>query len=74
MNDAEGNTAHRLYLELMIYSSKGAIAMARTEVDAGQNSFAVDFAQGIVSSQQREIDVMRLMLTPAITGNTSPSR
>lgn len=73
LNDAEGNAADRLYLELMITHHEGAIAMARSEVDAGQNSFAGDFAQGIMSSQQREIDVMRTMLTPAITVNTSPS-
>lgn len=73
LNDAEGNAADRLYLELMITHHEGAIAMARTEADSGQSSYAMDFAQGIMSSQQREIDVMRTMLTPDITVNTSPS-
>lgn len=73
LNDAEGNAADRLYLELMITHHQGAITMARTEADSGQSSYAMDFAQGIMSSQQREIDVMRTMLTPDITVNTSPS-
>ncbi len=38
--------------------------MARTEVDAGHSRYATYFAQGIISSQQREIDVMRSMSTP----------
>ena len=72
LNDAEGNAKNRLYLELMITHHEGAIAMARTEADFGQSSFATDFARGIMSSQQREIDVMRTMLTPEITVNTAP--
>lgn len=71
LNDAEGDAADRLYLESMITHHEGAIAMARAE--SGQSSYAMDFAQGIMSSQQREIDVMRTMLTPDITVNTSPS-
>jgi len=64
--DAANVTAGRLYLELMITHHAGAIAMARAEADAGRSPFATDFARGIMSSQQREIDVMRSMSTPDI--------
>lgn len=40
--------------------------MARAEADAGRSPFATDFARGIMSSQQREIDVVRSMSTPDI--------
>ena len=66
LQNAGDAAANRLYLELMIAHHAGAIKMARTEVDAGHSRYATDFAQGIISSQQREIDVMRSMSTPGI--------
>lgn len=66
LQNAGDAAANRLYLELMIAHHAGAIKMARTEVDAGHSRCATDFAQGIISSQQREIDVMRSMSTPGI--------
>lgn len=66
LQNAGDAAANRLYLELMIAHHAGAIKMARTEVDAGHSRYATYFAQGIISSQQREIDVMRSMSTPGI--------
>ena len=66
LQNAGDAAANRLYLELMIAHHAGALKMARTEVDAGHSRYATDFAQGIISSQQREIDVMRSMSTPGI--------
>ncbi|BDX32344.1 hypothetical protein TUM20985_28910 [Mycobacterium antarcticum] len=73
LNGAEDAAADRLYLELMIAHHAGAIAMARMEADAGASPFATDFARGIMSSQQREIDVMRSMATPDIVVTEAPS-
>lgn len=64
LNGAGNAAADRLYLELMIAHHAGAIVMARNEADAGMSPFATDFARGIMSSQQPEIDVMRSMATP----------
>lgn len=72
LDDAQNAAADRLYLELMIAHHAGAIAMARTEAEAGLSRFATDFARGITSSQQREIDVMRSMSTPDIPVTDAP--
>lgn len=72
LDDAESVAANRLYLELMIAHHAGAIAMARNETEAGRSRFATDFARGITSSQQREIDVMRSMSTPDIPVTDAP--
>jgi uncharacterized protein (DUF305 family) len=55
-------TAHleyaRLWLELMAEHHRGALAMARTEVDAGKNPDVIALAQTILATQQQEIDAM----------------
>ncbi|BBY31505.1 DUF305 domain-containing protein [Mycolicibacterium sediminis] len=72
LHDAESAVADRLYLELMISHHAGAIAMARVETGAGRSAFATDYARGIMSSQQREIDVMRSMSKPDIPVTDPP--
>jgi uncharacterized protein (DUF305 family) len=57
-----GKTAHReyarLWLDLMIEHHRGALAMARTEVDSGKNPDVIALAQTILATQQQEIDAM----------------
>ncbi|BBY16975.1 DUF305 domain-containing protein [Mycolicibacterium litorale] len=62
LQNAQGAEASRLFLTQMIEHHKGAITMARQEIDNGQFPAAVDMARNIVSSQQAEIDRMQAML------------
>jgi uncharacterized protein (DUF305 family) len=59
---ATGTEAERLFLEQMIQHHTGAIEMAQTEVDDGENPDAVAMAENIVSTQQAEIDQMEDLL------------
>ncbi|MBB1029308.1 DUF305 domain-containing protein, partial [Dietzia sp. SLG310A2-38A2] len=60
--DAEGTDAARLFLEQMIVHHEGAIDMAEDQVAGGTHPQAVELAQTIIDTQQREIDQMREML------------
>ncbi|MEH6381598.1 MAG: DUF305 domain-containing protein, partial [Dietzia cercidiphylli] len=60
--DAEGTDAARLFLEQMIVHHEGAIDMAEDQVSGGTHPEAVELAQTIIDTQQREIDQMREML------------
>lgn len=62
LQDAQGAEASRLFLTQMIEHHKGAIAMAKTEVDRGQFPAATEMARSIMSSQQQEIDTMDTIL------------
>ncbi|UXA20900.1 DUF305 domain-containing protein [Mycobacterium sp. SMC-4] len=62
LRDAEGVDAARQFLTGMIKHHEGAVRMAQTEVDNGQNPDAVRLAREIIDSQQREIDEMRQVL------------
>lgn len=59
---ADTATAQRSYLEMMTKHHQGAIVMAQTEIDDGQNPDAVKLATSIVSTQQEEIAVMKDLL------------
>ena len=59
---ADGAEASRLFLEQMIEHHEGAVEMALTQLDDGQNPDAVALAQDIVDAQTGEIDQMRDML------------
>ena len=59
---ATGAEASRLFLEQMTMHHEGAIAMARDEVDNGQNADAVEMAQTIVDTQTAEIATMQELL------------
>ncbi|WP_194860968.1 DUF305 domain-containing protein [Dietzia sp. SYD-A1] len=60
--DSEGTDAARLFLEQMIVHHEGAIDMAQDQVEDGTHPQAVELAQTIIDTQQREIDRMREML------------
>ncbi|RUQ09864.1 MULTISPECIES: DUF305 domain-containing protein [unclassified Curtobacterium] len=65
MNDldqASAKDAAKLYLEQMVQHHKGAVDMAKTEVDKGKNTDAVAMAKSIVSSQTEQITQMQDML------------
>lgn len=59
---ADGAEASALYLEQMIAHHEGAVAMAETEIETGQNADAVELAQQIIDAQSGEIEQMRDML------------
>ena len=52
----------RRFLELMIAHHEGAVTMAETELDQGENPQALDLAQRIIDDQTTEIALMEEML------------
>lgn len=62
LEDADGVTASRLFLEQMIMHHEGAVQMARKELGAGKDCDALDLAQRVVDDQTAEIAEMRKML------------
>ncbi|MBX3100718.1 MAG: DUF305 domain-containing protein [Salinibacterium sp.] len=59
---ASGSEANRLFLEQMTVHHKGAIDMAKTELQDGQNADALALAQKIVDDQTAEIARMKDLL------------
>jgi uncharacterized protein (DUF305 family) len=62
LEDADGVEASRLFLEQMIVHHEGAIDMAQTEVDNGQNADVIALAEAIIASQTTEITTMEDIL------------
>lgn len=62
LEDADGVEASRLFLEQMIVHHEGAIDMAQTEVDNGQNADVIALAEAISASQTTEITTMEDIL------------
>ncbi len=62
LEEADGPTAQKLYLQLMTRHHQGAITMANTEVGGGKNPEAIEMAKDIVATQQQEIGVMKDLL------------
>ncbi|GAC81393.1 Uncharacterized conserved protein, DUF305 family [Gordonia malaquae] len=62
LKNAPGPEAAKLYLTQMIAHHEGAVAMAETQIDDGQNPDAVAMARSIVESQNAEIEQMKGML------------
>lgn len=62
LEEADGETASSLFLEQMIMHHQGAIDMAQTQIDNGQNPDAVSLAQKIVEDQTAEITEMQELL------------
>ncbi|GAB3528256.1 DUF305 domain-containing protein [Arthrobacter monumenti] len=58
----QGTEAERLFLKQMIEHHKGAIAMAKQEIQQGSNPAAVELAEDIVSAQKAEIGKMQQLL------------
>ncbi|WP_316318512.1 DUF305 domain-containing protein [Clavibacter michiganensis] len=63
LDTAEGAEAEQLFLSQMIEHHTGAIEMAKTEVEDGQNPDAIEMAEGIVATQEDEISRMRALQT-----------
>ena len=63
LSQATGAELDQLYLELMIAHHEGAIEMAQTELKGGRNPAALKLAQGIIDTQQAEIEQMQALLT-----------
>ncbi|MFB9905824.1 DUF305 domain-containing protein [Allokutzneria oryzae] len=59
---AKGVTFDKMWLRMMVEHHKGALEMARTELDKGADPDAKKLAKDIVDSQQKEIDEMTAML------------
>jgi len=62
LEDVTGDEASRLFLEQMIEHHEGAIDMAQSEVDNGENPDVVNLAESIIESQTAEIDTMEEIL------------
>nr|WP_245570929.1 DUF305 domain-containing protein [Glaciibacter superstes] len=62
LEKASGAEASRLFLEQMTVHHEGAIEMAQTELDDGQNEDAKAMAAAIVTTQTEEIGVMKDIL------------
>ncbi|MFC7339974.1 DUF305 domain-containing protein [Saccharopolyspora griseoalba] len=62
LSRASGADFDRRFLSMMIEHHEGAVRMARTELDSGASPEAKRLAQGIIDTQQAEIDTMRGLL------------
>jgi uncharacterized protein (DUF305 family) len=63
LQNAKGVEASKLFLSQMITHHEGAITMAQNEIKDGQYPAAVELARSIVTSQQKEIETMKGILT-----------
>ena len=63
LEEATGDEASQLFLEQMIEHHEGAIDMAQTEVDNGENPDVIGLAESIIQSQTAEIATMQEILT-----------
>ena len=63
LDDAEGTTASRLFLEQMIIHHEGAIDMAATALEDAQNPDVLELAQQVIDDQTAEITMMQDLLT-----------
>jgi uncharacterized protein (DUF305 family) len=63
LDAAEGTEAEQLFLTQMIEHHTGAIDMAQTEIEDGENPDAIKMAEAIVSTQEDEISRMRALVT-----------
>lgn len=59
---ASGEEFDTMFLEMMIEHHQGAIEMAQTEQNDGENADAIDLAQAIESAQTTEIATMQGLL------------
>lgn len=69
LEQAQGNEAGRLYLEQMTVHHEGAVAMAREQVDQGQNAQAVELASQVIAAQEAEIAEMRDLVAGLTAGS-----
>ena len=62
LEDASDSRFDELFLSMMIEHHEGAVEMAQTEQEEGQNTAAVALAEQIEATQEAEISQMREML------------
>lgn len=62
LGQADGTTGQKTYLQLMTVHHEGAITMAQAEVSNGTNPDAVALAKNIITTQQKEVGVMKDLL------------
>jgi len=62
LEEATGAKATELFLTGMVKHHQGAVTMAQTELDQGQNAEAKAVAQNIITSQKAEIAEMNQLL------------
>lgn len=62
LRDADGVTAERMFLDLMIAHHAGGVDMARYAVEHARHPEVVRLAQGVVDSQTREQQVLQDLL------------
>jgi len=59
---ASGKAGEKMFLEMMTKHHQGAIAMAQMEVKNGSNPDAITMAKDIATSQETELNTMRVLL------------
>lgn len=59
LEQATGADFDRMWVQMMIKHHQGAVAMAKTEIEQGENADAKALAQQIVTAQEAEITEMR---------------
>ncbi|WP_426183452.1 DUF305 domain-containing protein [Microbacterium sp. TWP3-1-2b2] len=62
LEEADATQASRLFLEQMIMHHDGAVEMARTALEDGQNPDVLDLAQQVIDDQTAEITTMQDLL------------
>ncbi len=62
LQKATGPEFEQMFLTMMIEHHEGAIEMARSELDDGENVAAKNLAQDIITGQEREITTMQELL------------
>lgn len=60
--EARGARLDRMFLTSMIEHHRGAVEMAREQIEGGRHPGAVEMAEEIVATQQDEIDTMQELL------------
>lgn len=63
LDKATGAAFDRMWVTMMISHHTGAVTMAKTELDNGQNVVARALARSIIGSQSAEIATMRTLLS-----------
>lgn len=63
LEEADGATAGRLFLEQMIMHHEGAVDMAETALEDAQNPDVLELAQQVIDDQTAEIATMKDLLT-----------
>lgn len=62
LGKATGADFDKMFLSMMIEHHKGAVETAKTQMEEGENPDAIAMAEGIVSTQEGEIEQMEALL------------